>query len=276
MIVPLAIFAIASTLAAVYLYLRCRRLAATALPAWTWELRARDAMQALERAVAERDDETRLRTELVTAMAEASAELEDERDALVVRRDELLALVAKLSRETPYPAELDECRAARSKLIAEIGTLRATRDSMERQHAGRVTGYEAVIVSLIDDRDAHAARCVELAQLVSAMESAAPRETSVTVTEWANATLGEVDSNMSIWRRADKEFQELRRKLEEDDNHPGAAEECADVRIVLDRMVYRLGSDMQRETDRKMATNRARKWSLTGDGHGQHVSESTP
>jgi hypothetical protein len=41
------------------------------------------------------------------------------------RRDELLALVDKVSRETPYPADLDECKSARAALIAEVGTLKA-------------------------------------------------------------------------------------------------------------------------------------------------------
>lgn len=49
----------------------------------------------------------------------------DEVERLRTRQQELLALVAKLTRETPYPAELDECRSARAALIAEVGTLRA-------------------------------------------------------------------------------------------------------------------------------------------------------
>lgn len=48
-----------------------------------------------------------------------------DRDVLIGRRDELLALCAKLSRETPYASELEECRSARAALIAEVGTLRA-------------------------------------------------------------------------------------------------------------------------------------------------------
>lgn len=48
-----------------------------------------------------------------------------ENERLRGRQKELLALIAKLTRETPYPAELDECRSARSALIAEVGTLRA-------------------------------------------------------------------------------------------------------------------------------------------------------
>lgn len=51
--------------------------------------------------------------------------LRAENQALLDRRSELLALVARITRETPYPAELDECRASRAALIAEIGTLRA-------------------------------------------------------------------------------------------------------------------------------------------------------
>jgi hypothetical protein len=52
--------------------------------------------------------------------------LRGEVSALTTRRDELLALVVKVTRETPYPAELDECRSARSRLIAEVGTLRSS------------------------------------------------------------------------------------------------------------------------------------------------------
>lgn len=63
--------------------------------------------EAARRVIAERDA---ARVEVVT---------------LTERRDSLLQLVARLTRETPYPAELDECRSARSALIAEVGTLRA-------------------------------------------------------------------------------------------------------------------------------------------------------
>jgi hypothetical protein len=41
------------------------------------------------------------------------------------RIQELLELVAKLSRETPYPDEFDDLEARVAKLIAEVGTLRA-------------------------------------------------------------------------------------------------------------------------------------------------------
>ncbi len=53
--------------------------------------------------------------------------------ALETRQQELLELAAKLTRETPYPAELDECRSARRALIAEVGTLRARRAELEAE-----------------------------------------------------------------------------------------------------------------------------------------------
>ncbi|HEU4727732.1 MAG TPA: hypothetical protein VFT22_07580 [Kofleriaceae bacterium] len=104
-------------------------------------------------------------------------------------------------------------------------------------------------------------------------EAEPTRETSASIAAWADETFGKPESNMSIWQRAAKEFDELRLKLLADDNHPAAAEECADVCIVLDRLVHRLGKDMTQERDRKMSVNRARRWNLTGDGHGQHVEE---
>jgi cell division protein FtsB len=44
-----------------------------------------------------------------------------ERDALIVRRDELLATIVKLSRDIPYAEEVKSANA----LIAEVGTLRS-------------------------------------------------------------------------------------------------------------------------------------------------------
>jgi NTP pyrophosphatase (non-canonical NTP hydrolase) len=101
--------------------------------------------------------------------------------------------------------------------------------------------------------------------------AASPTETETTISEWAQATFGHVGSNASVAARALKELAELIQKLTANDAHPDAAEELADVEIVLARLWVRLCADRQREIDRKMATNRARKWRLTGDGHGQHV-----
>lgn len=46
-------------------------------------------------------------------------------DRLTARRDELLALVARLSQETPLPDELKGWESARAAMLAEIGTLRS-------------------------------------------------------------------------------------------------------------------------------------------------------
>ena len=54
----------------------------------------------------------------VPALAEVVGDLED-------RRDALLAVMVRLTRETPYAEEIDEYLAQRGKLVAEIGTLRA-------------------------------------------------------------------------------------------------------------------------------------------------------
>lgn len=98
-------------------------------------------------------------------------------------------------------------------------------------------------------------------------------ETQATIAKWANTTFGEPATNLSIAMRAQKEMSELIRKLEEDDWHQGAPEEAADVIIVLQRIFSRFDRSGTDEVDRKMRTNRARKWQLTGDGHGQHVKD---
>lgn len=93
-------------------------------------------------------------------------------------------------------------------------------------------------------------------------------ETQESIGAWADETFGKPVSNLSIAARALSELLELVDKLTEDDNHPGAAEELADVRIVLVRLERNF--NIQDEIDRKMKINRAREWTLDGNGHGQH------
>lgn len=99
------------------------------------------------------------------------------------------------------------------------------------------------------------------------------RETSASIAQWQRETFGEAKDNWSSWDRARQEMFELMAKLLIDDRHPDSPEEIADVAIVLSRIVAAHGKDLQEEIDRKMAINRARKWQLTGDGHGQHVED---
>ncbi len=63
--------------------------------------------------------------------------------------------------------------------------------------------------------------------------------------------------------------------LTADDNHAKAAEEVADIVIVLCRPMTRTGRNLGEEVARKMAINRARQWNLTADGHGYHVRDKS-
>lgn len=98
-------------------------------------------------------------------------------------------------------------------------------------------------------------------------------ETQQTISEWAEATFGACGSNMRVAVRAQEELTELLRALSVDDDHPKAAEEVADVVIVLQRLATRLGIDLWAEVERKMLVNRGRTWKMDGTGHGYHVRE---
>ena len=76
---------------------------------------------------------------------------------------------------------------------------------------------------------------------------------------------------MSIATRANEEMAELLRALAKDDRIGTAAEEAADVVIVLMRLFEYLGTDMWAEIERKMKINRKRVWKKDPDGHGYHV-----
>jgi NTP pyrophosphatase (non-canonical NTP hydrolase) len=75
-------------------------------------------------------------------------------------------------------------------------------------------------------------------------------ETQRSISDWAEATFGPSSSNMRVAVRTQEELTELLRALSVDDRHPKAAEEIADVVIVLQRLATRLGVDLWREVDR--------------------------
>ncbi len=93
------------------------------------------------------------------------------------------------------------------------------------------------------------------------------------ISDWADRTFGPASSNARVAARANEEMAELLRALTADDEHDKAAEEVADIVIVLCRLMTRLGRDMGEEIDRKMTINRGRTWNLTKDGHGYHVRD---
>lgn len=96
-------------------------------------------------------------------------------------------------------------------------------------------------------------------------------ETQKLISEWANLTFGPSGSNMRVAARANEEMAELLRALSANDNHPKAAEEVADIVIILYRLAERLGIDLHKEIDRKMEINRDRVWKLDNTGHGYHA-----
>lgn len=98
-------------------------------------------------------------------------------------------------------------------------------------------------------------------------------ETQKTIVAWCEETFGPATSSVRIAARANEEMAELIRAVATDDRHPKAAEEIADVFIILYRLAERLGVDLHGEIDRKMAVNRARAWRLDGSGHGYHVRQ---
>jgi NTP pyrophosphatase (non-canonical NTP hydrolase) len=91
------------------------------------------------------------------------------------------------------------------------------------------------------------------------------------VSQWAERTFGPVGSNASVAARANKEMSELLMTLATNDTNPKAAEEAADVLLVLLRLADRMGFDIVREAEKKMVVNHGRKWKLDGNGHGYHV-----
>lgn len=100
-------------------------------------------------------------------------------------------------------------------------------------------------------------------------------ETPETITVWARETFGEPSSIAAVAARAMQELAELVQKLCVDENHPGAREELADVQIVLAQVATYLGFVWE-DVEDKMMVNRARRWSSSGDGVGQHIDDVRP
>ena len=96
-------------------------------------------------------------------------------------------------------------------------------------------------------------------------------ESQESVSAWAELTFGPAGSNARVASRANEEMAELIRALTIEEKHPKAAEECADIVIVLFRLAERLGVDLLDEVDKKMALNRQREWKRDGSGHGYHT-----
>lgn len=96
------------------------------------------------------------------------------------------------------------------------------------------------------------------------------KENFETISQWADETFGPSTTNLRIATRANKEMGELLTALSINDSDQKAVEECADIHIVLCRIVRNLGGNFDEAIERKMQINREREWELDGSGHGQH------
>ena len=98
-------------------------------------------------------------------------------------------------------------------------------------------------------------------------------ETQAAIAKWAADMFGDPKSNVRIAARANEEMSELLRALTADDDNFAAANETADIVIVLYRLADRMGFDLHGEIETKMAINRKRVWDVD-DGHGYHLRRS--
>lgn len=95
------------------------------------------------------------------------------------------------------------------------------------------------------------------------------KETQESISQWAETTFGPC-SALSAATRANKEMSELLHKFAYGSDLATKLDEVADVAICLYRVASMLGGNLSRAIDDKMTINRAREWTMTPGGHGQH------
>lgn len=106
------------------------------------------------------------------------------------------------------------------------------------------------------------------------------QETQATILAWSQATFGP-STAFSVATRMGREYKELIAELEQAQNEgeawrvevlrKKAAEECADIFIMLSQVSALLGSDLIATAQRKMAVNRDRRWATDAQGYTHHV-----
>jgi len=97
-----------------------------------------------------------------------------------------------------------------------------------------------------------------------------PTETSQTIAQWGSETFGDATSVKAYALRAQEELTELIEAIEAGEPKKNIAHEAADVAILLHRITGTLGLELYQAIDEKMAINRKRKWTPSGNGVGQH------
>ena len=85
------------------------------------------------------------------------------------------------------------------------------------------------------------------------------RETAQTITTWGLETCPNM-TEADLWAKLDEEIKELKAAM----SNRAVAEEGADVRIILTRLIAHIGYDLDAETDRKMSIVRSRVYDADG------------
>ena len=99
-------------------------------------------------------------------------------------------------------------------------------------------------------------------------------ETTASIASWANTTFGQATNSTAMAIRANEEMAELLSKCARNAGSCSILDECADVIIVLARLVDYYGSSISEIVNQKMAVNRQRRWVVDGNGHGHHVKDA--
>lgn len=96
-------------------------------------------------------------------------------------------------------------------------------------------------------------------------------ENSATIAGWGDEAFGPVANLEALVDRAEHEMAELREAIAQQHAPEEIGLEAADVVILLHRLAGLLNMDLDQLVQRKMAVNRARSWTQSGDGTGRHV-----
>lgn len=91
-------------------------------------------------------------------------------------------------------------------------------------------------------------------------------ETQTTINQWQNEHFPDA-SLLGVATHLSEEFSEWEAATTIAD----AAEEAADIVILLYCWAMMCGLDLHAEIDRKMAKNRSRQWNILPDGTGRHT-----
>lgn len=96
-------------------------------------------------------------------------------------------------------------------------------------------------------------------------------ENSATIAEWGDEAFGPVADLEALVDRAEREMAELREAIAQRRAREEIGLEAADIVILLHRLAGLLNMDLDQLVQRKMAVNRTRSWTRSGDGTGRHV-----